>query len=268
MTRARPMVRLAGWLLAGAVALGLIGGAAAFALAAERRADVLVLDLGTRPPSAPALAAVAEAAPEVAAADPSPPEPSDLADPAPVVPDATPHPTFSAVAPMTLPEIEPPVATDLSLPPKEAEAEARPEPTLRPKARPEQKHEPEAKRDKKLEEPRAADPPRAEKPAPSASAPSAAPKAKGGDVSPAAYAKAVMKKVRATKRKSGAGKGTVIVGFTIAPNGGLASVQVLKSSGNSALDQVALDHIRRSAPFPAPPSETRPGYSFEFVGED
>ena len=53
----------------------------------------------------------------------------------------------------------------------------------------------------------------------------------------------------------------------IALDGGLAAVTVLQSSGNAAFDQIALDHIRRSAPFRAPPTDARPGYSFEFVGK-
>lgn len=74
-----------------------------------------------------------------------------------------------------------------------------------------------------------------------------------------------MKKVRATKRKTGAGRGTVVVGFSIAPDGSLAGVQVLQGSGNAALDRIATDHIRRAAPFPVPPEGAETGYSFEFV---
>lgn len=262
MTRPEPKVRIAGWLLAGAAALGLVGGATAFALAAERRPSVLVLDLGTRPPAALAIAAISEAAPDVAAAHPSLPQPLDQADALPVLPDATPRPIDPAAARIALPEIEPRVTADLSLPPLETDLNARPEPTLRPKARPAPKPEAKAKR----EEPRADEPERAEQPASSASAPGAAAKAEGGGVSPAAYAKAVLKKVRATKRKPVSGRGTVVVGFTIAPNGGVASVQVLQSSGDAGLDAIAVDHIRRSAPFPAPPPSAKPGYSFEFVG--
>jgi protein TonB len=75
-----------------------------------------------------------------------------------------------------------------------------------------------------------------------------------------------MRKVRATRRASGAGRGTVVVGFTIARDGSLAGVQVLRSSGNAALDRIAADHIRRSAPFPPPPEGAGRSYSFEFVG--
>jgi protein TonB len=263
--------RIAGWLLAGAAALGLVGGAAAFALAAERRETVLILDLGTRPPAAAAIAAVSEAAPDVAAADPTQPAPPDPTDAEPVLPDRAAIPKLAAAAPMSLPEIEPPVAADLSLPPGKAEPEALSAPTIRPKARPEVKLDPtprpETRKETKRKDPGPKEPAPAAQPAASASAPSAAARAKGGDVSPAAYAKAVMTKVRATKRKSGAGKGTVVVGFTIAADGGLASVQVLQSSGNASLDAIAVDHIRRTAPFPPPGANAGRGYSFEFVGK-
>lgn len=276
MTRAQVAARAAGWLMASAVAVGLIGGAAAFALAVERRAGVMVLDLGTNPPAAPAIAAVAEAAPEVAATEPTLPALAERTETAPVVPDVADDPV-PAAAPLTLPQIDPPVATELSLPAAVTESETRGEPVLRPKPRPEAKLDPdperdatvvpETKKEKAPKEARSKEPARSEKPVSSPSAPHAAAKAKGGDVSPAAYAKAVMKKVRATKRKAGAGKGTVVVGFAIAPDGSLASVQVLNSSGNATLDAIAVDHIRRSAPFPAPAPNEKPRFSFEFVGK-
>lgn len=271
MTRPRSTVRIAGWLLAGATALGLVGGAATFALVAERRETVLILDLGTRQPAAPAIAAVSDAAPEVAATDPTQPAHPEPTDAEPVLPAPTTVPKLAAAAPMSLPEIETPVVADLSLPPEKAEPEALSEPTIRPKARPEVKPDPKPAPEKKSlterKDPSPEEPAHSEKPASSASAPSAAARAKGGDVSPAAYAKAVMKKVRATKRKSGAGKGTVVVGFTIAADGGLVSVQVLQGSGNAALDFSAVDHIRRSAPFPPPGAHAGRGYSFECVGK-
>jgi protein TonB len=255
--------------------VGLIGGAAAFALAVERRTGVLILDLAATAPAAPAIAAVADAAPEVAAAEPSLPAPPVATETAPVVPDVVHNPVHAA-APMALPRIAPPVAAELSLPRAETEPEASTE-TVRPKPRPEAKpvpdpergatHKSQTTKEKPPKEARSKEPVRSEKPVSSPSAPRAAAKAKGGEVSPAAYARAVMKKVRATRLKAGAGKGTVVVGFTIAPDGSLASVQVLHSSGDVALDAVAVDHIRRSAPFPAPAPNEKPRFSFEFVGK-
>jgi periplasmic protein TonB len=44
-------------------------------------------------------------------------------------------------------------------------------------------------------------------------------------------------------------------------------VTILEPSGNAALDAVAMDHIRRTAPFPAPPDGVAANFSFEFVGK-
>jgi hypothetical protein len=60
-------------------------------------------------------------------------------------------------------------------------------------------------------------------------------------MSPAAYARAVMKKVTSTNWESSVGRGTVVIGSTVAKDGGLASVQVLQSTGNPRLDTVAAD---------------------------
>ncbi|NUB46179.1 TonB family protein [Fertoebacter nigrum] len=80
------------------------------------------------------------------------------------------------------------------------------------------------------------------------------------------YGGQVLRQISRTKKPKAPARGTVVVGFTIADSGGLAGVQVLRSSGAPALDAVALDHIRRAAPFPAPPEGAKRSYSFEFVG--
>lgn len=269
MTDARPPVRIIGWLLASAMAVGLIGFATAYALAAERRESVIVLDLGAQPPSAPEIAAIAEAAPEVAPSEPRLPQSIDPDEPTPILPEATPGPVIAAPDAPSLAELDRSIAADLTLPTKVLEPAAEPE--TRPKPRPERKSESkpkaEAKADKKQRKEPSEEPTAKAQVESAASAPSSGQKAKGGANSAAAYAKTVLKKVRATKKQSGAGKGRVVVGFSIAADGGLASVTVLQSSGTAELDQVALNHIRRSAPFPAPPSGARPSYSFEFVGK-
>jgi len=259
-----PNPRIAGWALAGVAAAALLGGAV-MALAAERQSPVLVLDLGVLPPVAPAVAAVAESAPQVAAEAPVAPDEPAPVEAAPELPQADVAPELAAAAPVTLPVPEVPVAADLSLPPPPK----KPEPT---KERAEKKSDEAPKSEpKKKKKEKVADKPKetAEKAVTAAaSAPKAEAKTKGGGaVSPAAYAKAVMKKVRSTKKKSGAGKGTVVVGFTVAADGGLAGVKLLQGSGNAALDKIALDHIRRSAPFPVPPEGAGRSYSFEFVGK-
>ena len=75
-----------------------------------------------------------------------------------------------------------------------------------------------------------------------------------------------MRKVQATRKKPGAGRGTTLIGFALAQNGALVSVKVLQGSGSDSLDQIALDHIRRSAPFPPAPEGAARTFSFEFIG--
>ena len=271
MTNQATRERLAGWLLSGAVALALLCAAAAIAFAAERQAPVLFLDLAALPPAAPALAAVAEAAPQVVDEAPTTPDEPAATEPEPRLPEPDLAPKIPASASMALPKIEAPVTADLALPPppeKPAPKAEAPAKDKMAKAEP----DPKPERKKAAEKPKTDKKPKAEKPkettSASASAPKAAGKTKsGGAMSPAAYAKAVMKKVRSTRKKSGAGRGTVVVGFTIGKDGGLAGVKVLQSSGDASLDKTALDHIRRSAPFPVPPEGAGRSYSFEFVGK-
>ena len=287
MTAREPRSRLGGWALSATVAGSLLWSAAAIALASERQAPVLVLDLAELPPSAPAVAAVAEAVPQVV--DKAPPAPEDpaAAEPAPDLPHPDVAPDLATASAVSIPKAEVPVTADLALPPPpekpvekssdkkvattESEPEKKPEPKPEKKpAKTEDKPRAKEKAAKKTEP--AEDQPKAAKKAKAAedavaSAPKAGTKAKsGGGMSPAAYAKAVMKKVRSTKRKSGAGKGLVVVGFSIGKDGSLAGVQVLQGSGNARLDKMALEHIRRSAPFPPPPEGAKRDYAWEFEG--
>lgn len=266
-----------GWLGAATTAAALLTGATALAITALPPPPV-VLDLGQLPPAAPAIAAVTESAPHVVDEAPALDTP-----PAPVEETALPAAINApaAVPPISLPKPQVPSQSDVAIP----------DHALPPvEQQPAPQDQASAKRSKKQPDPKPAVTKVKEKPQkskektskakpakqptkPSASAGSAAPqkgeKAKGGapKVSPAAYAKAVMKKVRATKKKSGAGKGVAVVGFTVAKNGGLAGVKLIRSSGNAALDQFAVSHIQRSAPFPTPPEGAGRSFSFEFVGK-
>lgn len=272
MTTLRPDARAAGWAMAGMAATALLCGAAAVALAAERRAPVVMLDLGVLPATAPAVAAIAETAPRVMEAMPLAPAEPEMPEAAPDLPQADTAPELAAIAPPVLTAPELPVHADLTLPPPSEKQEAEVKTAAEnAKPRPEQKTVKEKTAEKPDVTETAEARPRvkeeASPPASTAIAPRAGSKAKGGVISPAAYAKAVMKKVRAAKKKPGAGKGVVVIGFTIEKDGSLAGVKVLQSSGNGAFDKIALDHIRRSAPFPAPPEGAARNYSFEFVGK-
>lgn len=275
MTPRSAVSRSLGWLAAAASAAALLSGMT-FALAAQRSASpaALMLDLSQQLPSAPAVAAVSDFAPQAVDEAPDQPTPDPAADaaapeiPRPDSPPAQP----AAQTPLALPEPETPARADLSLPPKPKEKPATvapSEPQPQPKPDRKAKPVPEKKAEKPTKKPAETDEVTSKKAAAAgAAAPKEAPKAKGtAKVSAASYAKSVMKKVRGTKKKKGAGRGSVTVGFTVAKDGGLASVKVLQSSGNADLDRIALDHIRRSAPFPPPPEGVGRNFSFEFVGK-
>ena len=76
----------------------------------------------------------------------------------------------------------------------------------------------------------------------------------------------VLRRIQRTRQVRSPARGVVLVAFSVGSNGGLASVSVARSSGHAGLDQTALDHIRRAAPFPPPPNDAQRQFSFEFVG--
>lgn len=82
-----------------------------------------------------------------------------------------------------------------------------------------------------------------------------------GNAAASNYPGKVYAKIRRTRQRAAGGRGTVRVRFAIGGNGGLAGVSVASSSGSAAVDRAAVDHIRRAAPFPAPP----PGAQRRFV---
>lgn len=88
----------------------------------------------------------------------------------------------------------------------------------------------------------------------------------GGAAASATYGRAVLTQISRTRKARAPARGRAVVAFSISDGGALASVTVLQSSGSPDLDQVALDHIRRAAPFPKPPAGAQRQFSFEFVG--
>lgn len=80
------------------------------------------------------------------------------------------------------------------------------------------------------------------------------------------YPGEVLRRIQRTRQARSPARGSVLVAFSVATSGALASVSVGRSSGHAGLDQTALDHIRRAAPFPPPPAGAQRQFSFEFVG--
>ena len=62
-----------------------------------------------------------------------------------------------------------------------------------------------------------------------------------------------------SNRPSATGRGRVSISFAISRSGGLRYASISRSSGNRKLDRAALRAVRRSAPFPPPPSGASPG---------
>lgn len=257
----------AGWAVSGVVTAALFAGGAAAALrqppgVTEGEDPVAVaMDLSVGLVAAPPPAVAVADLPTQPAPPPAPPpvpRTATSSDRAPVL--ALPKALAMADAPLSLPQV------DKVTPPK-------PDPKPEPPAK---KADPDPEKPKqavKKEQPK-------EKPKKSAKAAAAAPT--GGAASPAkpaqarkeagiateaSYAKAVLKKIAKLSRKAAPGKGRAVVGFVIAADGRLSQVVVLTSSGIDALDKTALDHIRRAAPFAAPPQGAKASFSFEFVAK-
>ncbi|MDO9639960.1 MAG: TonB family protein [Pseudotabrizicola sp.] len=90
--------------------------------------------------------------------------------------------------------------------------------------------------------------------------------AQAGNAARSSYPGLVLRKIERTRKAATQARGTVVVVFRVAPSGGLASARVAKSTGDASLERAALDHIRRAAPFPAPPAGAETDFRFEFVG--
>jgi protein TonB len=82
----------------------------------------------------------------------------------------------------------------------------------------------------------------------------------------ARYPQLVNRHLSRLRRPGSAFQGTTVVGFTIARDGGLAALGIVRSSGNPAFDDLALAHVRRAVPFPAPPNGAQTRYSVAIRG--
>lgn len=80
------------------------------------------------------------------------------------------------------------------------------------------------------------------------------------------YGNVVMRRISRTRRESTRARGVAVVSFRIAASGQLASVGIGRSSGNADLDSIAVNHVRRAAPFPAPPAGAQTSFSIQFEG--
>lgn len=291
MSRVRDLL---GWIAAGTVTAGLFAGAAVAALrlpempAGTGALVAVALDLSVGiVATAPALVAEAENA-----AGPPPSVPAQVM-PAPDLeePQVTPAPPAEdppmLSAPMPeVPRMDLPVAADQPILPMAAQP-ALPglETSPRPQARPERRlatvdrppserpapEQPERVRRASEQPPQGLEQRAAAQAAPQAAGaqqvarPAEERRAAGGQAA-ARYGDVVMRQIAGLRRQKAPERGAVTVGFEIGPDGRLRRVAVVVSSGSEALDSVAVEHIRRAAPFPPPPQGAATRFAFEFVG--
>jgi protein TonB len=89
-----------------------------------------------------------------------------------------------------------------------------------------------------------------------------------GNAARANYPGAVLRQIQRVRKQPVAARGTVVVAFQVRADGALGLARILRSSGSAVLEEAALAHIRRAAPFPAPPAGAQTAFTFEFVGRN
>jgi protein TonB len=82
----------------------------------------------------------------------------------------------------------------------------------------------------------------------------------------AAYPQQVNRHLSRLRRPATRFDGSAVVAFTIAPGGGLAAIAIARSSGNAEFDSLALSHVQRAAPFPAPPAGAQRAFNVTVQG--
>ena len=90
-------------------------------------------------------------------------------------------------------------------------------------------------------------------PAPAALLPAAPPDTPANDAL-AAYRQQLWREIRAHRPYGTVARGTVAVAFRVGGDGALLDASIAASSGDPALDRIALRTVRQAAPFPPPPA--------------
>lgn len=85
--------------------------------------------------------------------------------------------------------------------------------------------------------------------------------AQPGNAAAENYPGQVTRHIQRTRRERVNIRGSAQVSFTIASNGTLATLGIARSSGSERLDQIALQQIRRAAPFPPPPAGAKRNFT-------
>ncbi|WP_299970300.1 TonB family protein [uncultured Roseobacter sp.] len=91
-------------------------------------------------------------------------------------------------------------------------------------------------------------------------------RADAGNAAVSNYPGQVARKIRGVRHPRIGTRGTAVIAFRVADNGGLGTVSVAQSSGSARLDQAAVQVIQRAAPFPAPPSGAQRQFQIRITG--
>ena len=87
-----------------------------------------------------------------------------------------------------------------------------------------------------------------------------------GNAAASNYPGLVMRRIQRAKRRTTV-RGVAMVRFRIGAGGGLAGLSLARSSGSDKLDRIALDQVRRAAPFPPPPAGARTSFTVRIKGK-
>lgn len=88
-----------------------------------------------------------------------------------------------------------------------------------------------------------------------------------GNAAASNYPGKIMRKIQRTRKERAGARGTATVAFRITASGGVSSLRIQKSSGSAKVDQIALRHIQRAAPFPPPPNGARTTFNLKIVSK-
>lgn len=223
----------------------------------------------TPPDMAPETRAMAALVPPPAARAPQPERATPVEAPA-IAPAPSPEATAKA-APVPEPQERLTASPDIEAPHSSVRPKARPAPRKQPQASPEKRQRPKttvppqqpgnANRNAKAGTASGQEPPRKK-----AAGTGEGDSAQAGNAAAANYPGQVMRRIQRTPRERVNLHGSAQVSFTVAPNGGLAALGIARSSGSERLDRVALQQIRRAAPFPPPPPGARRSFTLRIDG--
>ncbi|MGB0901685.1 energy transducer TonB family protein [Halocynthiibacter sp.] len=87
-----------------------------------------------------------------------------------------------------------------------------------------------------------------------------------GNAAASNYDGRIWRKLSRTRRVRSPARGEATVRFHIQASGMPTRIRIELSSGIPAVDQAAMEHIRRAAPFPPPPSGARRDFGYIYTG--